>query len=178
MKLSDKWSVTSNDGDVVTLRRETDDTYEESTIQRPDNTDKKAWLDQWPVGLEIGNDAYHDRVRYESVRRKGAGVLTASEACTLARWNRPDHALKQVADVTESCRVFLKDFGTEDMVGYARLLYLKFSTRPGIAAEFAAITNEASLFAFIDRWEGIDDSPLDIAELERVQREGFWKGRQ
>ena len=178
MKVSDKWSVTSNDGKTAVLRRETVEALEESTIQRPDNTTPAAWRELWPVGMEIGADEYHDRVRFESVRRKGAGVLTASQAWTVERWNRKDAPRKQIQDVTESCRVFLKDFGTEDMVGYARAVYLKFSTRPGIAEEFAAITNEASLFAFIDRWEGITESPLDIAELEQMVNERFLPAEQ
>ena len=109
----------------------------------------------------------------KNARRRDVGVQSA-----VARWNRPDRPIKQVEDVTESCRVFLKDFGTEDMVGYARLLYLKFSTRPGIAAEFAAITNEASLFAFIDRWEDITESPLRSGNSTRWSRKDFLPAEQ
>jgi len=91
---------------------------------------------------------------------------------SIARWNRKDAPRKQIQDVTESCRVFLKDFGTEDMVGYARLLYLKFSTRPGIAVEYAAINSEASLFAFIERWENAD-APLTLSQVEQAVVQGF-----
>ncbi len=182
MKNTTKWSVTSNDGDVVTLRRETDNTYEESTIQRPDNTDKKAWLDQWPVGLEIGNDAYHDRVRFESVRRKDVGVLSKSEQAVADRWNRKDAPRKQVADGMESLRAFLENFDKTSLLGYARAIYLKHSTRDGIGAEFAAIKDHDSLCAFLDKHDrSVPDAPLDIVALERVEREGLdfskWKDK-
>jgi hypothetical protein len=90
MKLSDKWIVTSYDSDQVTLRRETDETLEESTIQRPDNTKPSAWLTMWPVGAAYGNAEFHDLMRFESVRRKDVGVgLNKSEQAAVARWNRP-----------------------------------------------------------------------------------------
>jgi hypothetical protein len=179
MKNTTKWIVRANDGDTVCLSRDLEDTYEEATLQRPDNTSVETWLELWPVGAAYGNDEYHDRVRFEAVRRKPMGVLTASEAWTLERWNRPDHALKQVADVTESCRVFLKDFGTEDMVGYARAVYLRYSTRVGIASEYAAISSNVTLLNFIEKYESIDDVPLDVETLKRVERDGLdWKGRQ
>jgi hypothetical protein len=84
-----KWKVRSNDGDTVCLSRDLEDTYEEATLQRPDNTKPSAWLTMWPVGAEFGADEYHDRVRFEAVRRKGKGVLNASEQWAVERWNRP-----------------------------------------------------------------------------------------
>src|ERR1700733_1504161 len=107
--ITTKWVVTANDGDTACLRRDLEDTLEESTIQRPDNTTSTAWRELWKVGAEFSNDEYHDRVRFESVRRKGAGVLTASEKWAVERWNRPDPAIKQVTDGMESLRVFLKN---------------------------------------------------------------------
>jgi hypothetical protein len=182
MKVSDKWITTSNDGDQVTLRRETDETFEEATLQRPDNTTSSEWLELWPVGAAYGDAEYHDRVRFEAVRRKGAGVLTASAKWAVERWNRPDPVRKRCSDLMEQMRVFLK--GTEEvsMLEFARLLYVKHSTQPGIAEEYAAISSGITLMNFIEKYESVDDVPLDVESLEemvkRAEREGFWKGRQ
>jgi hypothetical protein len=179
MKVSDKWFVTSNDGDQVTLRRETDEALEEATLQRPDNTTSTAWRELWKVGAEFSNDEYHDRLRLEAVRCKGKGVLTASEEWAVERWNRPDPVRKRCVDLLEKMRVFLK--GTEEvsLLEFARLLYIKHSTQPGIAEEYAAINSEASLYAFIERCENA--VPLDTESLEemlkRAERGGFWKGQ-
>lgn len=178
MKVSDKWVCTSNDGKTAVLRRETNEEVSESEVQRPDNISASEWKTRWPVGMEIGADEYLDRVRYESVRRKGAGVLTASQAWTVERWNRPAPIRKQCEDLLEQMRTYLAGVDTVSLTEYARLLYLKHSTRPGIGAEYAAIMNEASLFAFINRWENIPESPLDIAELEQMVNERFLPAEQ
>ena len=173
MKVSDKWSVTSNDGKTAVLRRETVEALEESTIQRPDNTTPAAWRELWPVGMEIGADEYHDRVRFESVRRKGAGVLTASQAWTVERWNRKDAPRKQIQDVTESCRVFLENFDKVSLLEWTRLLYVKHSaTNPGIAADFAAISSIDDVYSFIDRYDN-PVAPLSLAELEEAFKMGL-----
>ena len=60
---------------------------------------------------------------------------------------------------------FLENFDKTSLLGYARAIYLKHSTRPGIAADFAAINNEDSLEAFFVKHEYFL-SASDIAELE------------
>jgi hypothetical protein len=108
--------------------------------------------------------------------RKGSMSKNVEDAIT--RWNRRDRPIKQVEDCTESLRSFLENFGTEDFVGYARALYLKHSTRPGIAEDYAAISSSITLMNFLERWEGVNDPPLDIVELERVEREGLDFGKK
>ena len=178
MKPSDKWQVTSNDGTTVTLRRDTEETLEESTIERPENTDVESWKALWPVGASYGNDEFRDRVRYEAVRRKGTGVMTASEQAVVERWNRKDQPIKQVTDGMESLRVFLKNAEQVSLLEYARMVYLRYSTRPGIAADFAAINNQDSLEAFFVKHEYFL-SASDIAELEaRAVKTGLLTAEQ
>jgi hypothetical protein len=179
---TERWFVTSNDGTTVTLRRETDEKLEESTIQRPDNTTPTAWRELWKVGAEFSNAEYHDRMRFEAVRRKGAGVLNASEQAVVNRWNRPDRPIKQVEDCTESLRVFLKGVEQVSMLEFARLLYVKHSaTNPELASEYTAISSCVTLLNFIERCESLSDPPLDTETLDemvtRANSEEFWKGR-
>ena len=103
---TEKWICTANDGDTACFRRDLEDTLEESTIQRPANTKPNAWREMWKVGTEIGNDEFRDRVRYEAVRRKGTGVMTASEQAVVERWNRKDQPIKQVRTVWKACGSF------------------------------------------------------------------------
>lgn len=176
-----KWKIVSNDNDTVVLRQETDEAVEEIELHRPSNVEVKAWLAMYVVGAEFGTKELHERTKFEHARRKGAGVLTASEAWTLERWNRPDHALKQVADVAESCRVFLENFGTEDIVGYARMVYLRNATKnPELAKEYAALASMEDVYRFIDKCE--NGAPRDTESLDellkRAEHEGFWKGQR
>jgi hypothetical protein len=93
-------------------------------------------------------------------KRKAAFVKNEAK-----RWNRPDGPIKQVADGMESLRAFLENFDKTSLLGCARAIYLKHSTRPGIAADFAAINNQDSLEAFFVKHEYFL-SASDIAELE------------
>jgi len=90
----------------------------------------------------------------------------------VSRWNCKDHPIKQVRDGMESLRVFLKNAEQVSLLEYARLMYIKHSTRPGIAVEYAAINREASLFAFIERWENAD-APLTLSQVEQAVVQGF-----
>ena len=114
--------------------------------------------------------------------RKGKKRRAAVVESEVLRWNRPDPVRKRCSDLMEQMRVFLK--GTEEvsMLEFARLLYVKHSTQPGIAEEYAAISSGITLMNFIEKYESIDDVPLDVESLEemvkRAEREGFWKGRQ
>jgi hypothetical protein len=116
--------------------------------------------------------------RKVSVKKRRA-VFVESE---VNRWNRPDPVSKRCADLLEQIRTYLAHVNETDLVGYARLLYLKHSTRSGIAAEYAAISSNLTLLNFIEKYEGVNDPPLDTESLEemlkRADREGFWKGQQ
>ena len=172
-----RWKIVSNDNDTVVLRQETEEGFEEAELHRPSNVDVEAWLAMYVVGAEFGTNELHARTKFEHARRKDVGVLTASEQRAVSRWNRPDGPIKQVTDGMESLRVFLKNAEQCSMLEWARLLYIKHATRDGIGAEFAAISSSITLTNFIEKYEGIDDSPLDVVELERVEREGLdWKG--
>jgi hypothetical protein len=110
--------------------------------------------------------------------RKGKKRRAAFVNNEVSRWNRPDPILKRCSDLMEQIRTYLAHVNETDLVGYARLLYLKHSTRAGVAAEYAAISSGITLLNFIEKYESIDDTLLDIAELERVEREGLdWKGK-
>ncbi len=95
---TEKWFVVKNDGDTAVLHRETDEAVEEAELQRPDNTTPSEWHELWKVGASFGDDEFHDRVHFESVRRKDVGVLNASEKWLVERWNRPDPAKKHRLD--------------------------------------------------------------------------------
>jgi hypothetical protein len=176
---TEKWRVTTNDGDVVTLCSDLEDTYEEATLQRPDNVSASEWQTRWPLGEEIGADEYHDRIRLESLRRKDAGDLTASAKWAVERWNRPDPVRKRCSDLMEKIRVYLKSTEEVSMLDFVRLLYLKHAAKnPGIASDYAAINSEASLYAFISKYEcPVEDGDTMEELLNRAEREGFWKGR-
>ena len=181
MKLSDKWKVLSNDGDTVSLHRETNEATEESELRRPYNTTPTAWRELWKVGAEFGNDEFHDRVRFEAVRRKPVGVLTASEAGVLGRWNRPAPIRKQCEDLMEQIRTYLAHVNETDLVGYSRMVYLRNAAKnPELAAEYAALASMEDVYRFIDKCE--NGAPRDTESLDellkRAEHEGFWKGRQ
>ena len=78
----------------------------------------------------------------------------------------------------ESLRVFLKNAEQVSLLEYARMVYLQHSTRPGIAADFAAINNQDSLEAFFVKHENFL-SASDIAELEaRAAKTGLLTAEQ
>jgi hypothetical protein len=110
--------------------------------------------------------------------RKGKKRRAAVVENEVSRWNRPDPVRKRCADLIEQMRVFLKSTEQVSMLEYARLMYIKHSTRPGIAEEYAAISSGITLMNFIEKYEGIDDIPLDVETLKRVERDGLdWKGK-
>ncbi len=178
---TEKWVILENDGDTVRLSRDLEDTYEESTLQRPDNTTPSEWHELWKVGDSFGADEFHDRVRFEAVRRNGKGVLNASEKWAVDRWNRPEPATKLRRDwLYTLARPVLAGIKQADSMKttwlhtYARDLYLGLSSKhPDIATEYlAAISrNEAALLNFIDKHGDPSYVEPDQEEMERLEAE-------
>jgi hypothetical protein len=93
---TEKWRVLTNDGDTVRLRRETEEALEEAQLLRPDNIYPNVWRTEWPVGLEIGEDEFLDKTRFEELRRRVG--LNKSEQWAVDRWNQPESAKKRQLD--------------------------------------------------------------------------------
>jgi hypothetical protein len=114
-------------------------------------------------------------IRKVGVKKRRAAFVESA----VSRWNRPNSILKRCSDLLEQMRVFLK--GTEEvsMLEFARLVYLRNAAKnPEVGKDYAAISSNITLINFLEKYENIDDRPLDIAELERVEREGLdWKGK-
>ena len=53
-------------------------------------------------------------------KRKGTGVMTASEKWELSRWNRKDSPRKQIEDVTESLRAYLVHADEVSLLEFAK----------------------------------------------------------
>jgi hypothetical protein len=111
------------------------------------------------------------RMRNVGQRRRDVGV-----GLSIERWNRPDPVKKRCMDLLAQIRTYLAHVNETDLIGFARLLYLKHSTRPGIAEEYAAISSGITLMNFIEKYESINDVPLDIAELEQMAKRAESQG--
>jgi hypothetical protein len=114
-------------------------------------------------------------IRKVGVKKRRAAFVESA----VSRWNRPNPILKRWSDLLEQMRVFLK--GTEEvsMLEFARLVYLRNAAKnPEVGKDYAAISSSITLMNFLERWEGVNDPPLDIAELERVEREGLDFGKK
>lgn len=89
-------------------------------------------------------------------------------------WFRKDRAIKQVMDVTKSVRVFLENIENVEkvsMLQYARLMYIKHATRPGIADDYAAISSMDDVYRFLDKHDcpAVEDEPtLTMGDVEQA----------
>jgi hypothetical protein len=107
-------------------------------------------------------------------KRRAAFVESA-----VSRWNRPDPVKKRCMDLLAQIRTYLAHVNETDLIGFARLLYLKHSTRPGIAEDYAAISSNITLINFLEKWEG-GGQEYSEEEMKRLEREveGMdWKGK-
>jgi hypothetical protein len=96
----------------------------------------------------------------------------------VSRWNRPAPIRKQCEDLLEQMRTYLAHVDEMSLLEWARAVYLRYATREGIAADYAAISSIDDIYRFLDRHDcPVVEDDLDIAELKRVEREGLdWKG--
>ncbi|HXM59450.1 MAG TPA: hypothetical protein VN950_01250 [Terriglobales bacterium] len=103
--------------------------------------------------------------RKGGMKKRRAAIVEAA----VSRWNRPDGVPKRCANLLETMRVFLENVDTVSLTEYARLLYVKNAAKnPDIAKEFVAISSNVTLINFLQRWESIDERPLDSAQLEQA----------
>jgi hypothetical protein len=108
--------------------------------------------------------------RKVSVKKRRAAFVESE----VNRWNRPDHAIKQVTDGMESLRVFLKNTEEVSMLEYGRLVYLRnAATSPEVAKDFVAIKSSESLCAFLAKYDNNLDTPLDLEALEAAFKKGL-----
>ena len=105
-------------------------------------------------------------------KRKGTGVMTASEKWELSRWNRKDSPRKQIEDVTESLRAYLVHADEVSLLEFARILYTKHAVRPEIAKDYVAIKDHDSLCAFLYKYDN-PVAPLSLADLEAARALGL-----
>ena len=61
--MNTNWIVTTNDGEVATLQRDTETSRDEALIRRPPNKlSESEWLKVWFVGKLVTGDGLHEEV--------------------------------------------------------------------------------------------------------------------